>query len=226
MGVAGAMAAAVSNVVAKNNALSAQSRANRQTARNYVYSMNYSLQGLQQQQQDAFEASIEDLMKVRRLGSRQESSVTAAVNEGLAGGGRTAGLLKRSAETDTALTAQSVVSNYQRKTNEIDLNKEATVLNTKSSISSIQEVEKPSIFSTLVSLGTAYVGAKNTQETIDAMRTGALVKTTAVSPSVSYDFDYRPDYSSLIFGNSTFGSYKKFSFDNINPYTKNTFNGW
>lgn len=170
MGTTMAIVAAGSQVYAQNKALQAQGQANRQTAKNYITSMNFSLQRLEQQRRDAFEATIDDLEQNKLQGHRQEAMVNASVNEGLQGGGRTANLLKRSAQADTNRAVTSIKENYKNKSNEIDLNKEATLLNTKSAISSIQDVKKPSLLSTLVSLGTAYIGARTTWESINGMR--------------------------------------------------------
>lgn len=218
MGVAGAMGAAAGQVMAKNNALSAQGAANLRTAKNYITSMNYSLQNLQMERQDAFEASVEDLMKVRKQGGRQQASVSAAVNEGMMGGGRTANAINRAALSDTADAAKSVVSNYQRKSNEIDLNREATLLSTKNAINNIKEVEKPSLLSTLFSLGTAYIGARNAQENIQAMRVKA-----GVSADTPLSFDYQPSYENVLFGKTTFYTPQRFNFNIENPYLKTTF---
>lgn len=175
MGVPFAIASTLYQGYASNKALEAQGRANRQTARNYITSMNYNLQSLEQSRRDAFDATIDDLEKNSLQGHRQEAGVAAAVNEGLMGGGRTANLLKRSSAADTNRALTSIKDNYRRKSNEIDLNREATVRNTRSSISSIQDVEKPSLLSTLVSLGTAYVGARTAYESVDAIRHNAGV---------------------------------------------------
>lgn len=170
MGTVFAVGSALYGQYANNKALQAQGAANRQTARNYITSMNYSLQNLEQTRRDAFEATIDDLEQNKLQGSRQEAMVNASVNEGLQGGGRTANLLKRSAQADTNRAISSIKENYKKKSNEIDLNKEATVLNARNSISSIKDVKKPSLLSTLVSLGTAYMGARTTWESINGMR--------------------------------------------------------
>lgn len=170
MGTPLVIASALYNQYSSNKALEAQGKANVQTARNYITSMNYSLQNLEQERRDAFDATIDDLEKNKLQGYRQKAGVVAAVNEGLQGGGRTAQMLKRSSQADINRTVTSIKDNYRRKSNEIDLNREATVKNAQRSISSIQEVKKPSFLSTLVSLGTAYVGARTVDEQINGMR--------------------------------------------------------
>ena len=158
---------------AQNSALIAQGEANKRTARNYITSMNYTLQNLEQERRDAFEATIDELEKTKLQGNRLIGGVVAAVNEGLMGGGRTANALKRSVKADLNRTLTQTKSNYQKKSNEIDLNKEATLLNTHKQIGSIQEVEKPSLFATLMNIGTAYLGMKSTIESLDGIRQGA-----------------------------------------------------
>ena len=80
------------------------------------------------------------------------SGVRAAVNENLQG--RTARLLVRATEGDTARAVASVKDNYARKSNEIDLNKESTYLSTKNYINNLNlsAPKMPSKFQNFVSL--------------------------------------------------------------------------
>lgn len=154
----------------QNKALEAQGRANAATARSMVASMNRSFMNYEQQRRDIFEATVEEVEQTQLQSRRLTSSVAAAVAEGLQGGGRTADLLVRSSEADKNRAVTSVKDNYRRKSNEIDLNKEATLLNTKAQISGIREVHKPSFLGTLMQFGTAYLGARQQQESIDLLR--------------------------------------------------------
>ena len=119
MGVAFTLGSSLLGVYSQNKALEAQGRANRETARSMVQSMNYNLQNLEQERRDIFEATVQELERTQMQGRRLSSSVNAAVNEGLSGGGRTASLLMRSCEADTNRAAQSVKDNYQKRSNEI-----------------------------------------------------------------------------------------------------------
>lgn len=228
MGVAFTLGSSILGVYSQNKALEAQGRANRETARSMVQSMNYNLQNLEQERRDIFEATVQELERTQMQGRRLSSSVNAAVNEGLSGGGRTASLLMRSSEADTNRAAQSVKDNYQKRSNEIDLNKEATLLNTKAQIRSIREVQKPSFLGTLVSLGTAYLGAKQEQEKIKLMRAQAGIgkdNKPAGSSSVGFvsqllnQTAYQPfQFSSLLGPISP--KQTKFTFDVPNPFSQ------
>jgi len=232
MGVTGAIIGSLMSVANQNKALAAQSRANAQTARNYIHSMNYNLQGLEQQRRDAFEAAIQELEKTKLQGNRQEAGVVAAVNEGIAGGGRTARLLVRSAEADTNRAVSSIKSNYRKKSNEIDLNREAALFNGKQAVASVPQIEAPSFLSTVLQLGTAYYNTKQTLDSISAIRTQAGVSGGAgaaggVSSSSTFSSMFTPTTSSS--GNyvmnldweKMFGSVdKKFTFSYSNPYTQ------
>ena len=185
MGMPFYLASSVMNVKGQHDALSAQSRANAQTATNYITSMNHSLQNLELQRRDAFEAAINDIQKIKLQGNRQASGVEAAVNEGLSGG-RTADLINRAAQADINRAVASSQDNYARKSNEIDLNKESTLYTTKREVNSIQKLQKPSMLSTLFQLGTSYYGAKQTSDAIKAIRGQAgLLGGHKVSKSVS-----------------------------------------
>lgn len=176
MGLIGAIGSAVLGVYSQNKSLEAQARANVQTAKNMITSMNFSFQNLEQERVDAFDATIADLQKIRLQGMRLQKQVEASVNEGLSGGGRTANLINRAVRADTNRAIVSSKDNYRRKSNEIDLNKEAQALNTKTQLNSMKQVEKPTLLSTLFKLGTAYYNAKQTEDSIQAIRNQAGVK--------------------------------------------------
>lgn len=170
-----AIGSSLINTYAQNKSLEAQARANAQTAKNIITTMNYSMQNYEQERYDAFEATIAELEKINLQGTRQVTSVSAAVNEGMQGGGRTADLIKRSAQADVNRAVSASKTNYEKKSNEIDLNKEAALFNARSQLQGIQQVQKPSILSTLVNLGANYYQAKQTLDSIDLIRTKAGV---------------------------------------------------
>lgn len=180
-----AIGSALINTYSQNKSLIAQARANAQTAKNIITTMNYSMQNYEQERYDAFEATIAELEKINLQGNRQVTSVSAAVNEGMQGGGRTAALIKRSAQADVNRAVSASKTNYEKKSNEIDLNKEATLLNARSQLQGIQQIEKPSILSTLINLGTNYYQARQTLDSIDLIRTKAGVNNN--SNEASYE---------------------------------------
>ena len=83
MGVAFTLGSSLLGVYSQNMALEAQGRANRETARSMVQSMNYNLQNLEQERRDIFEATVQELERTQMQGRCLSSSVNAAVNEGL-----------------------------------------------------------------------------------------------------------------------------------------------
>lgn len=212
MGLAVSLAGTAFSIYSQNRALEAQGRANAETARSMVQSMNYQLQNLEQARRDTFEATIAELEKVQLQGKRLTSYVNAAVHEGLMGGGRTAALLKRSGEADIQRTRASIKDNYQKKSNEIDQNKEAALLNARAQIRSIHDVEKPSLLGTALQFGTAYIGAKQQQDQINMLRLNAGTgkeKGDAAQPfsfnSLLGDIDHKQ---------------QKFTFDVPNPFSQ------
>ena len=232
MGMAFTLASTIFGVYAQNRALEAQGRANEATARSMVQSMNYSLQNLEQERRDVFEATVQELERTQHQGRRLTASVGAAVAEGLQGGGRTADLLLRSSHADTARAMASVKDNYAKKSNEIDLNKEAALLNTRAQIRSIREVQKPSFLGTAIQLGTAYLGARQEDERIKLMRLNAGVESGKLSTGKSggvhlawdaadsiYKASYQPFRFSSLLG-SIDQRQKKFTFDVPNPFSQ------
>lgn len=224
MGTVLAVTAALTKTYAQNKALEAQGKANQQTAKNIVMSQNYSFQNLEQERSDAFESTVAELERTNLQGNRQEASVRAAVNEGIMGGGRTANLINRAAEADTNRTLSSVRTNYEKKSNEIDLNKEAVSINAEQQIKSIKNVEAPSPFSTMLSIGSAFIESKGTQESIGAIRSNAGVDSPVSQSSMTYNYASKTytttlankaSYTNLL-GDIDFGN--KFKFGYTNPY--------
>ncbi len=157
---------ALSGISARKKAVANQIEANKKTALGYIQGMNYSFQNYEEQRQQLFAQAVDDLTHVRFQSRRQEAQVDAAVNEEDMGGGRTADLLKRSTRNDEARAASSVVGNYQAQNDEIDLNKETTLINTKNAIDSIPSVNKPSTASYLMGAASSFVDTYNALDAI------------------------------------------------------------
>lgn len=179
------MTSSLFNTYSQNQALIAKGKANQQQAQNYITSMNYSFQNLEQERMDAFEAAVSELENTKIQGNRLEAQVNAAVNEGLEGGGRTADLIKRAAQADTNRATASIKENYAKKSNEIDLNKEMALINAKQQIKSIQDVEKPSLFGTVLGIATAYYNAREHEEQMQAIRDKAYLGTDSKNTPIT-----------------------------------------
>lgn len=100
-----------------------------------ITQMNYAYQNYEQERTDAFDAAVAEITKTRHNSLQLNSAVKAAVNENASG--RTANMLVRSVEGDTARAVDSVKGNYARKSNEIDLNEDATFKSTASYIDNL-----------------------------------------------------------------------------------------
>lgn len=150
--------------------------ANNQTARGLLQSMNYTFQNYEIQRRAAFAAQIDAMTKDRMNAHRQEASVKAAVNEELAGGGRTANLINRSVRADESRVASQSQANYQTKMNEIDLNKEAALISTRNAINSIPSVETPSYLTQGMEMFSDFMQTYNTLQGIKSMRKKAGVE--------------------------------------------------
>lgn len=118
----------------KATAKAAQAQMDAQ-AKAAITEMNYAFQNYEQERTDAFDSAVAEITKARMNALQLNSGVRAAVNENLQG--RTARLLVRATEGDTARAVASVKDNYARKSNEIDLNKESTYLSTKNYINNL-----------------------------------------------------------------------------------------
>ena len=150
--------------------------ANNQTARGLLQSMNYTFQNYETQRRAAFANQIDAMTKDRMNAHGQEASVKAAVNEELAGGGRTANLINRNVRADESRVASQSQANYQNKMNEIDLNKEATLISTRNAINSIPSVETPSYLTQGMEMFSDFMQTYNTLQGIKSMRKKAGVE--------------------------------------------------
>lgn len=140
--------------------------------------MNYAFQNYEQERQDSFDAAVNDITKTRINQMQLNSQVNAAIAEGYTGGGRTANRLMRAAEADTSRTVASIQDNYTRKSNEVDLNKEATLLSTKDYINNLIEqgkISKTQKFADILGLANTALGATANTGLLDR-----LLKTKAV----------------------------------------------
>lgn len=130
--------------------------------------MNYAFQNYEMERQDAYDAAVNDIIKTRINQMQLNSQVNAAIAEGYAGGGRTADRLMRAAEADTSRSVASVQDNYLRKSNEVDLNKETTLLSTKDYIAQLQkqgEISRSQKFADILNLGATALSGYNEYKT-------------------------------------------------------------
>lgn len=180
-----ALAAAqwLTQVSAQKSAEEAQIEAAKKTAKGYIQQANWTWQNNEIARQQAFDAAINDLIKVRRQGAKLEASTQAAVNEDLMGGGRTASAIVRSVRNDEARAASSVHSNWNAKNQEINLNNISTLVSLRNAIDSIPEVQRKSNFGYLLDGAKLYFGAK---AAVDA---GKSIYDDA-KPSIDYTANY------------------------------------
>ena len=131
-------------------AKAAQAQMNQQ-AQTAFTKMNYAFQDYEIERVDAFDAAVAELDKVSHNAMRVNSGVEAAVNETMSG--RTAKMLVRNVEGDTARTKASTKDSFARKSTEIDLNKERSLLSTKDYINNLNASapKMPSRFSNAIS---------------------------------------------------------------------------
>lgn len=151
----------------KANAQAYQAKAN-----DAIYEMNNSFANYEQERQDAYDEAVNSIMKTQLNALQLNSQVQAAVNEDMAGGGRTADQIMRSVSADTARNVASIQDNYKRKSNEIDLNKLSVYKSTKRTTSAYASAAKPNKLADIMELGatfmqtrSSYMDAHNNQKT-------------------------------------------------------------
>lgn len=134
----GSVAKGVLGIAGSVMSANAQADAMRSQANSAITSMNFSFQTYEMERHDAFDSAVEEIAKTRINAMQLNSKVAAAVSEEMSGGGRTADRILRSAQADEARTVSSIQDRYKQKSNEIDLNKESTLVSTKNYLSGLQ----------------------------------------------------------------------------------------
>ena len=127
-----------------------------------ITKMNYAFQNYEQERIDAFDNAVAEITKVRQNAQQLNSGVKAAVAENASG--RTANLIVRNVEGDTARAVGSVKDKYVRKSNEIDLNKEATLKSTTDYINNLNASapKMPSRFANFMTSAVSIIGNTTT----------------------------------------------------------------
>lgn len=129
----------------------AQARALSQQANAVGKNLAYTFQNYELQRVDAFDAAVNNLMKVQTNALGLESSVRAAINEETGGDSRTGRALQRATHADTLRTLSGIKDVYERQSDEISLNKEAAKRSAMDEIANIkaQAPQMPSYWSLL-----------------------------------------------------------------------------
>ena len=156
----------------------AEVAAKKQEATNIIRSTNYQLQDFEINRNDNFDAAIMEIMKVQQSARSLNASVSHAVQEDQ-GDGRTASMITRSTLGDTARTTDSIKDNYGRLSNEIDLNKERTLMGANQQLDGIKISNKPSLLPYL--LNSASIG-------LNAYTNGMDRKYDALSKGADWSF--------------------------------------
>ena len=169
MGVAGE---ALSFMGQRSNA-KAINAAKMKQAKNMIKSSNYALQDLEGSRRGAFESTVAAIMQAQHQGKGLKDQVMNAVNEEM-GEGRTANLIERSVDGDTARAVNSMQHNYREKSDEISQNMERTVMNTQAQLQGIQFEAMPSFLPSLLRMGSIGLEAYQGYLGRDSSRTAAL----------------------------------------------------
>lgn len=133
----------------------AEGKAMRAQAYSAIKSMNYAFQNYEHERRDAFDSAVASLSKITMQGRGLQGGVDSAVAEEYGDGGNTGRLLQRSTHADTLRALTGIKDNYVRQSDEIDLNKEAKLMETKDFTSNLHPPKAPSILSNMLNVGLA-----------------------------------------------------------------------
>lgn len=164
-GVLGA-ASSVMSYKAQVDQAAAQGEAAKQNGEAAIKQMNREFQNYEAERTDAFDAAVNEIIKTRLNAQELDAQVEAAVGETMEG--RTADLISRKVRGDEARSVASVQDNFSRKNNEVDLNKETSLLKTKDYVSKLKAPEAPSMLSAALGVASAVLGADTMAKTAQA----------------------------------------------------------
>ena len=156
-----------------------------------IKSMNYILQNYELERKDAYDQAVTQLGAIRLKARGLEANVANATAE-QQGDSKTAKLINRTIKADSLRAMTQTKQNYNRKSNEIDINKEQSYLSTKSYLDNLETPRVPNliggIFNNTGKILEAYNGYKNIQNTKDTRIGTNYIKPSEVNntPSVSY----------------------------------------
>lgn len=134
----------------------ARRKAQERKRKNALITMNYAFQNLESSRQDAFDGAVSDLEKIRMNTRGLQKGVEASVAQDI-GEGRTARAINRATRAEALRAEGSVKDNYERQSNEVDLNKEQQYLNTKTYIESLVMPSLPSFTDVATDLAQGYL---------------------------------------------------------------------
>jgi len=156
-----------SNVLSLGSASSAAQRQMDAQRKQTVYSLNRSFQNYEIERQDAYDETVNAIMKARHNALSLGSAVKASTAETT--GGRSANMIIRNTEGDTARAVSALQENYKSKSSEIDLNKETAYINAEESLKAINNSapKMPSAFASAVSAAGITLDAITQQQEID-----------------------------------------------------------
>lgn len=165
MGIVAAATAGIFGDVLEARSQAAQAKAQ---GKAIVTSMNRDFMNLEIQRQDEFDAAVQEIAETRLKAAQTGASLDVAVNEDL-GSSNTGKLLKRSAKGAEARRVDAIQAQYQSKSNEIDLNKETSLLNGKAALKGIQTPSKGAFaVKALSRVASAYTAAQGQEAAANA----------------------------------------------------------
>lgn len=138
-------------------------------ATNAIRSMNYAFQNYEQERKDAFDGAVANLEKMLINTRGLQGSVDNAVSEEM-GDSNTGRLLSRSVHAESLRASLSEKMNYERKSNEVDLNKEQQLVYTKSYTSGLHPPKVPSTMNLLHRLFIGSVDYFQQQKQVEQFR--------------------------------------------------------
>lgn len=143
----------------ENKRIGAEIAAQNATKQNMVKSMNYEVANLSIEQRNQFDQAVQQLQNNSIDSIRNQGMIAAALGETNLQG-RTTDAVMREVQGQDARVKDSIKDNHQRAWTSLQQNKEATIMQTQSSLDGMPKIQTPSAFSQILKVaGGAVSGA-------------------------------------------------------------------
>ena len=203
-GVAMQVLGAYGNWKAQRESAIAEGQAMAQQATNAIQSLNYSFMNYEIERRDSFDSAVADITKNAMSSRVLVGGVENAVSEEM-GDSNTGRLINRSANAEGLRAQTSIKENYNKTSNEIDLNKEQALLSTQQFIAGLHPPKLPSYAALALGMAGAGIQSWSQMQNAEAFKETHYHQDGLGTSNINAKVSLAPTYDNK--GNALSGGY-------------------
>ena len=203
-GVAMQVLGAYGNWKAQRESAIAEGQAMAQQATNAIQSLNYSFMNYEIERRDSFDSAVADLTKNAMSSRVLVGGVENAVSEEM-GDSNTGRLINRSTNAEGLRAQTSIKENYNKTSNEIDLNKEQALLSTQQFIAGLNPPKLPSYAALALGMAGAGIQSWSQMQNTEAFKETHYHQNGPGTSNINAKVSLAPTYDNN--GNALSGGY-------------------